>query len=82
VKKLVQLSVRYVYEEARKLDTFKSDEGTSIRSAMKVLNKQGVPPQSCWKYKVHQTDKPCPTPTSSPNRTALANTPTSRPRTR
>jgi C1A family cysteine protease len=59
-KKLVQLSVRYVYEEARKLDIFKSDEGTTIRNAMKVLNKQGVPPQSCWKYKVHQTDAPCP----------------------
>ena len=59
-KKLVQLSVRYLYTESRKLDRWSSDEGTTIRSAMKALNKKGVPPQSCWKYKVHQTDKPCP----------------------
>ncbi len=59
-KKPVQLSVRYVYEEARKLDIFKSDEGTSTRSAMKALYKKGAPPQSCWKHKLHQTGKPCP----------------------
>jgi C1A family cysteine protease len=59
-KKLIQLSVRYLYVEARKLDTWSSDEGTTIRSAMKALNKKGVPPEDCWKYAVHQTDKPCP----------------------
>jgi C1A family cysteine protease len=59
-KKLVQLSVRYVYTEARKLDIFQSGEGASIRSAMKVLQKKGVPPEDCWKYSVHQTDQPCP----------------------
>ena len=59
-KKLIQLSIRYVYTEARKLDIFHSDEGTTIRSAMKVLNKKGVPPEDCWKYAVHQTDEPCP----------------------
>ena len=58
-KKDVQLSVRYVYTEARKLDFWPSDEGTSIRSAMKVLCNKGVPPEDCWKYKPHQADKPC-----------------------
>jgi C1A family cysteine protease len=59
-KKLVQLSVRYLYAEARKLDRWKSEEGTTVRSAMKALNKKGVPPQSCWKYKAQEPGKPCP----------------------
>jgi len=60
-KKTVQLSVRYVYSNAQKIDGYPDDEeGTDIRSAMKVLNKNGVPPQSCWPYKPHQQDKACP----------------------
>ena len=61
-KKLVHLSARYVYHNAQKIDPWDDDsiEGTDIRSAMKVLNKLGVPPASCWKYKPHQTDSPCP----------------------
>jgi C1A family cysteine protease len=59
-KKTIQLSVRYVYSEAQKIDGYPDDEeGTDIRCAMKVLNVKGVPPQSCWKYKPHQTNKPC-----------------------
>ena len=59
-KKTIQLSVRYVYSEAQKIDGYPDDEeGTDIRCAMKVLNNKGVPPQSCWKYKPHQTDKAC-----------------------
>jgi len=48
----VQLSPRYVYENARKLDppAEREDEGTTIRSAMKVLNKKGVCPEDCWNY--------------------------------
>jgi C1A family cysteine protease len=58
-KKTIQLSVRYVYAGAQKIDGFPDDEeGTDIRSAMKVLNKFGVPPDKCWPYKPHQTDKP------------------------
>ena len=59
-KKSIQLSVRYVYAGAQKIDGYPDDEeGTDIRSAMKVLTKNGVPPQSCWPYKPHQTDKAC-----------------------
>ena len=58
--KLIQLSVRYLYAEARKLDIFQADEGTTIRSAMKALQKKGVPPEDCWKYRPHQKDRPCP----------------------
>jgi C1A family cysteine protease len=60
-KKTVQLSVRYVYAGAQKIDAYPDDEeGTDIRSALKVLNKNGVPPQDCWPYKPHQKDGPCP----------------------
>lgn len=59
-KYTIQLSVRYVYAGAQKIDGYPDNEdGTDIRSAMKVLNKKGVPPQSCWPYKPHQTDTPC-----------------------
>jgi C1A family cysteine protease len=59
-KKTIQLSIRYVYAGAQKIDGYPDDEeGTDIRSALKVLNKNGVPPQDCWPYKPHQTDKPC-----------------------
>ena len=58
-KKTVQLSVRYVYAGAQKIDGYPDDEeGTDIRSALKVLNKNGVPPQKCWPYMPHQTDGP------------------------
>jgi C1A family cysteine protease len=58
-KKLVQLSVRYVYAEAKKIDGHPDEEGTEIRCAMKVLKSNGVPPDDCWKYRPHQDDKPC-----------------------
>ncbi|MBM4250075.1 MAG: C1 family peptidase [Euryarchaeota archaeon] len=59
-KKSVQLSVRYVYANAQKIDGYPDDEdGTDLRSALKVLNKNGVPPQKCWPYRVRQTDGPC-----------------------
>jgi len=55
----VQLSVRYVYSNAKKLDGMPNEEGTSIRIAMKVLEKKGAAPDRCWPYKPHQTDRPC-----------------------
>lgn len=57
--KTVQLSVRYVYAEAKKIDGFPGEEGTDIRCAMKVLKSKGVPPDECWPYRPHQTDGPC-----------------------
>jgi C1A family cysteine protease len=58
-KKDVQLSVRYVYSNAKKIDGSPNEEGTYIRCAMKILQKKGAAPDSCWPYKPHQTDKPC-----------------------
>jgi len=55
----IQLSVRYVYSEAKKIDGFPDEEGTDIRCALKILKNKGVPPDDCWPYKAHQNDKPC-----------------------
>jgi len=55
----VQLSVRYLYSECKKLDGYPDEEGTDIRCAMKVLRSHGVPPEKCWPYKPHQQDAPC-----------------------
>jgi len=58
--KFLDLSVRYVYENARILDDDPSDEeGTTIRSAMQVLTDKGVPPADCWPYLPHVVGKPC-----------------------
>jgi C1A family cysteine protease len=54
----VQLSVRYVYANAKKIDGFPDVEGTTIRAAMKILKKKGVPPEKCWPYRPYQKDKP------------------------
>jgi C1A family cysteine protease len=59
-EKTIRLSVRYVYSGAQKIDSYPDDEeGTDIRSALKVLNKNGVPPDDCWPYRPHQTNGPC-----------------------
>jgi len=58
-KKDIQLSVRYVYAEAKKIDGYPDEEGTDIRCALKIVKNKGVPPDDCWPYKAHQKDKPC-----------------------
>ena len=59
-KKDIALSVRYVYAAARKIHASPDGEdGTDLRSALKVLNKTGVPPADCWPYKPYQEDGPC-----------------------
>jgi C1A family cysteine protease len=55
----LQLSVRYVYSNCKKIDDWPDEEGTSIRYALKILQKKGVAPDKCWPYKPHQTDGPC-----------------------
>ena len=72
-KKLVELSPRFVYVEAKKIDgvpgldpSFKGIgrsipvglEGTTIRAAMQVLNAKGVCQEKFWPYRPHQQDKP------------------------
>ncbi|MCM8827501.1 MAG: C1 family peptidase [Candidatus Omnitrophica bacterium] len=57
-KKLVELSPRFVYAEAKKIDGMSGLEGTSIRAAMQVLHKKGVCQEKFWPYSPHQKDKP------------------------
>ncbi|MDD5492553.1 MAG: C1 family peptidase [bacterium] len=58
-EKLVELSPRFLYNECKKIDGF-DGEGTTIRTAMKVLKEYGVCREKYWPYKPHQQDKPKP----------------------
>jgi len=44
------LSESWIYWNAKKIDLWPNEEGTSIRYAMKVLNKIGVPTEEAWPY--------------------------------
>lgn len=44
------LSEAWVYWNSKKIDPWPGEEGTSIRYAMKVLNKIGVPTEKAWPY--------------------------------
>jgi C1A family cysteine protease len=57
-KKLVELSPRFVYSEAMKIDGVPGLEGTTIRAGMKVLERIGVCQEKLWPYSPHQKDKP------------------------
>ena len=48
--KAYNLSESWVYWNAKKIDYWPNEEGTSIRFAMKVLHKLGVPCESAWPY--------------------------------
>lgn len=49
-EKYYDLSEAWVYWSTKKIDGWPNDEGTSIRYAMKVLNKIGVPTEKAWPY--------------------------------
>ena len=55
--KVVLLSPRYIYQEAKKLDGMPQEEGTEIRVAMKALKTKGVCRERFWPYQPHQRDK-------------------------
>ena len=44
------LSEQWVYHSCKKIDPWPDQEGTSIRCAMKVLHKIGVPTEKAWPY--------------------------------
>lgn len=44
------LSESWVYWNSKKIDPWPNEEGTSIRYAMKVLNRLGVPTEKAWPY--------------------------------
>jgi len=48
--KTYDLSESWVYWMCKKIDLWPNEEGTSIRFAMKVLNKLGVPCEEGWEY--------------------------------
>ena len=49
-EKYYDLSEQWVYYMSKEIDPWPNDEGTSIRYAMKVLNKIGVPVEKAWPY--------------------------------
>jgi len=58
--KLVVLSPRFIYNEARKIDGIKGEEGTTIRAAMKALKKEGICQEKFWPYVPHRKTLPKP----------------------
>lgn len=58
-KKHYNLSEQWIYHKAKEVDEFPDDtSGTTIRAAMKVVNKQGVPPEHGWEYSDNSVGKP------------------------
>ena len=49
-EKHYDLSESWIYWNSKKIDPWPEEEGTSIRYAMKVLNKIGVPTEKAWPY--------------------------------
>ncbi len=43
-------SEQWIYWNCKKIDQWPGEDGTSIRCAMKVLNKIGVPTENAWPY--------------------------------
>ena len=52
------LSESWVYWNSKKIDPWPGEEGTSIRYAMKVLNRLGVPTEGAWPYDDINIGKP------------------------
>jgi len=52
------LSESWIYWNCKKIDPWPDQEGTSVRCAMKVLNKIGVPVEKAWPYSDTDIGKP------------------------
>jgi C1A family cysteine protease len=52
------LSEAWVYWKCKEIDYWPDEEGTSIRFAMKVLNRIGVPKEKAWPYNDSDYGKP------------------------
>ena len=48
--KLITLSPRFVYSRCKKIDGMPEEEGTTIRTAMKVLKVKGICQEKFWPY--------------------------------
>jgi C1A family cysteine protease len=51
-------SEQWVYYQCKAIDAWPDEEGTDIRSAMKVLHKKGVPVEAGWPYNDVEVGKP------------------------
>jgi len=56
--KVYDYSEQWIYHQAKKIDAWPGEEGTSIRDAMKVLNHLGCPPEAGWPYDDVLTGEP------------------------
>lgn len=56
----VSMSPRFLYYMCKKIDSLPDEEGTTVRTAMKVLKKSGTCRENFWPYRPHQSDKPRP----------------------
>ncbi len=56
-EKFVELSPRFLFNECKKIDGMPDIEGTTIRTAMKVLKNKGVCREKFWPYIPKQKDK-------------------------
>jgi len=52
------LSEQWMYYKCKEIDYWPNEEGTSIRFAMKILNKVGVPCEKAWPYNASYVGKP------------------------
>jgi len=57
-QKLVILSPRFLYSEAKLIDGMPEEEGTTIRAAMRVLKAKGVCREKFWPYQPLKKNKP------------------------
>ncbi len=57
-QKLVILSPRFLYSEAKLIDGMPGLEGTTIRAAMQALNTKGVCQEKFWSYQPLKKNKP------------------------
>lgn len=55
--KLIVLSPRFIYNECKKIDGMPYEEGTTIRTAMKVIKSKGVCRENLWPYSPYQKTK-------------------------
>lgn len=48
--KIYDYSEQWLYYNCKEIDSWPNEEGTSIRCAMQVLNRKGVPTEKAWPY--------------------------------
>jgi len=48
--RIYDFSEEWIYQHCKKIDGIPQSEGTTIRAAMKVIQKIGVPPEHAWPY--------------------------------